>query len=286
MTDINLPGTGASELQPWHTCPASRLARLRGICTDVDDTLTRDGAIEPAALQALQALHAAGLPVMAVTGRPMGWSRPFAQSWPLLAIVAENGAVALKRDPAATDGLRVEYLQDAATRARNTERLQAMARSILGQLPHARLARDSAGRITDIAVDHAEHTHLSAADVERVVGLMRTAGMTATVSSIHINGWYGTHDKWVGACWALQLLQGQRLEDEVGEWLFVGDSPNDQAMFARFPLSVGVANLRHVASQLHSRPAYLTAAERGQGFAEVARAVLAARAGPQGQSRP
>ena len=286
MTDINLPGSGPCELRPWHTCPASRLARVRGICTDVDDTLTRDGAIEPAALQALQALHDAGIPVMAVTGRPMGWSRPFAQSWPLLAIVAENGAVALRRDPAVADGLRVDYLQDAATRARNTERLQAVAQSILEQLPHARLAQDSAGRITDIAVDHAEHARLDAADVQRVVGLMRAAGMTATVSSIHVNGWYGTHDKWVGACWALQLLRGQRLEEQVGEWLFVGDSPNDQAMFARFPLSVGVANLRHVAAQLHSRPAYLTGAERGEGFAEVARAVLAARAADPGQSHP
>ena len=253
-----------------------RLAAVRGIFTDVDDTLTRDGAIEPAALAALQALRAAGLPVIAVTGRPMGWSRPFAREWPLEAIVAENGAVALRRDAGAADGLRIDYLQDATTRECNARRLQDAARRILERLPHARLAQDSPGRVTDIAVDHAEHARLDDADIDAVVALMREAGMTATVSSIHVNGWFGDHDKWAGARWALQLLHGRELQPEVGQWLFVGDSTNDQVMFERFPLSVGVANLRRFAGQLRVWPAYLTDGERGEGFAEVARAVLAA----------
>lgn len=282
MTDINPIGLGVRPggrtPHAWRHCPAQRLAGLRGLCTDIDDTLTRDGAIEPAALEALQALRAAGVPVIAVTGRPMGWSRPFVHEWPLEAIVAENGAVALRRDPHAPDGLRIDYLQDAATRTVNAQRLQAVAQRILHELPHARLAQDSAGRVTDIAVDHAEHARLDADDIARVVALMRAAGMTATVSSIHVNGWFGTHDKWSGACWALALLQGRDLEQEVEQWAYVGDSPNDQPMFERFALSVGVANLREHAAQLHSWPAYVTDAERGQGFAEVARAVLAARA--------
>lgn len=282
MTDINSNGRAdlprARLPQAWRDCPAPRLAGLLGLYTDIDDTLTREGAIEPAALHALQALEAAGLPVIAVTGRPMGWSRPFVREWPLRAIVAENGAVALRRDPHAPDGLRIEYRQDARTRAANTQRLQAAAQRILLELPHARLAQDSAGRVTDIAVDHAEHARLDAADISRVVALMREAGMSATVSSIHINGWFGDHDKWSGAQWALELLQGRALEQEVDQWAYVGDSPNDQLMFQRFELSVGVANLREHAAQLHSWPAYLTEAERGEGFAEVARAVLAARA--------
>ena len=63
--------------------------------TDIDDTLTTEGAITPDALQALADLRDAGLPVIAVTGRPVGWSVPFALAWPLRAIVAENGAAAL-----------------------------------------------------------------------------------------------------------------------------------------------------------------------------------------------
>ena len=68
---------------------------LRGIFTDIDDTLTTDGAITSDALEALHQLKAQGLAVVAITGRPVGWSEPFAQHWPVDAIVAENGAVAL-----------------------------------------------------------------------------------------------------------------------------------------------------------------------------------------------
>lgn len=262
--------------RPLADCPADTLARLHGVLTDIDDTLTRAGAIEPAALAALEALQAAGLPVIAVTGRPLGWSRPFAQAWPVRAIVAENGAVALFRD--AQGALQTEYVQDEPTRAHNTRRLAAVAQRVLAEVPGATLARDSAGRVTDIAVDHAEFAALDDARVAQVVALMRAEGMNATVSSIHVNGWFGTHDKRSGARWMVQRLLGRALDDERARWAYVGDSTNDQVMFAHFPCSVGVANLRDFAHQLTVWPAWITAGARGAGFAEFAAAVLAARA--------
>ena len=244
--------------------------------TDIDDTLTRDGAIEPVALQALHTLHAAGVPVVAITGRPHGWSVPFARDWPVAAIVAENGAVALLREGTQ---VRTEYAQDAATRQGNARRLQATAARILREVPGATLARDSAGRLTDIAVDHSEFTTLSPEAIANVGAIMREEGMTATVSSIHVNGWYGSHSKWSGAQWMLCRLFGRELDDELERWVYVGDSTNDQAMFERFPASVGVANLMRFAADLTHWPAWITRAERGAGFAEVAQALLQARAG-------
>lgn len=261
--------------RPLAALPHATAAAVTGVLTDIDDTLTRDGAIEPAALQALQALAAAGLPVIAITGRPMGWSEPFALAWPVHAIVAENGAVALWRGEGGA--LQVEYAQDEATRHLNTRRLQAAAARVLAEVPGATLARDSAGRVTDIAVDHAECAHLDAAAIARVVAIMQSEGMQATVSSIHVNGWFGTHDKWSGARWIVQRRLGRRLEEQIGRWVYVGDSTNDQVMFARFPLSVGVANLRRFAAQLHTWPAFLAEGERGAGFAEVAACLLSAR---------
>jgi hypothetical protein len=247
---------------------------VTGVLTDIDDTLTRDGAIEAAAMAALQALHAAGVPVLAVTGRPLGWSEPFARDWPVRAIVAENGAVALYRDGAA---MRTEYQQDAATRAQNALRLRAAAARVLREVPGTTLARDSAGRVTDIAIDHSEFARLTPAQVARVVAVMQDEGLNATVSSIHVNGWYGDHDKPGGARWIVQRLLGRALDAERERWLYVGDSTNDQAMFACLPLSVGVANLLRFEAQLHTWPAYLTQGERGAGFAEVSRALLATR---------
>jgi HAD superfamily hydrolase (TIGR01484 family) len=261
--------------KPLHECPAIVLRDVRGVLTDIDDTLTTDGEIPPTTLRALAALHDAGLPVIAITGRPMGWSIPVARDTALSAVVAENGAVALWHDE--DEALVVEYAQDAVTRERNEVRLQAVAQRILAEVPGATLARDSAGRVTDIAIDHSEFAHLDLGAMAQVVALMRDEGMNATVSSIHINGWYGEHDKLSGARWIVQRLLHRELDAEHARWVYVGDSTNDQLLFAHFPLSVGVANLRHFADRLHVWPAWITDGERGAGFEEVARALLAAR---------
>jgi hypothetical protein len=261
----------ARPLAGW---PVHARARIVGVMTDIDDTLTRDGSIEPVALAALHALNDAGLPVVAITGRPHGWSVPFARDWPVAAIVAENGAVALLREGAQ---VRTEFAQDEPTRTANARRLQATAARIVREVPGATLARDSPGRLTDIAIDHSEFTTLEPAAIARVAALMREEGMTATVSSIHVNGWYGAHSKWSGAQWMLRRLFGRELDDELGRWVYVGDSTNDQAMFERFPASVGVANLMRFAAELRHWPAWLTQAERGAGFAELTQALLEAR---------
>jgi len=259
--------------RPWATCPEQALSAVCGVFTDIDDTLTCDGAVAPAALAALHALHAAGVPVVAITGRPLGWSLPFARAWPVAAIVAENGAVALIRHG---DGVVTEYAQDEPTRSANAQRLRTVAQQVLTQVPGARLATDSAGRETDIAIDHSEFNALPAVAVAQAVALMQAAGMTATVSSIHINGWFGDHTKLSAAHWMVRRLFGRDLQSEIDQWLFVGDSTNDQLMFEAFPLSVGVANLMRFAPQLRHWPSYITTAERGEGFAQVVCSLLLA----------
>jgi HAD superfamily hydrolase (TIGR01484 family) len=261
--------------RPLRELPPSALRALRGVLTDIDDTLTRDGAIEPAALHALQRLARAGLPAIAITGRPAGWSEPFAMDWPVAAIVAENGAVLLRR---AGGVLQRHFTQDEAVRAAHFGRLQACVRAVLAAVPQARLARDSAGRLTDIAVDHGEFARLDARGIDAVLGVMHAHGLRASVSSIHVNGWIGTHDKWSGARWAVELAL-QRPFD-AAEWLYVGDSPNDQLMFEQLPLSVGVANIARFVPQMRALPAYVAPSERGRGFAEVVDCLLQARCGP------
>jgi len=258
----------------WECIDARDLEGVIGVLTDIDDTLTRNGIVEADARAALQRLRDAAVPAIAITGRPMGWSEPFVRDGTLDAIVAENGAVALLRD---RGSVRIEYAQDAETRRHNAQRLQQVAARVLRDVPGTALSRDSAGRVTDIAIDHSEFAHLDAPTIERVVAIMRSEGMSATVSSIHVNGWFGDHTKLSGAHWIVRRLFGRALDDELERWVYVGDSTNDQEMFARFPLSVGVANLMRFAEQLTVWPAYLTQGERGAGFAEVADAIIAAR---------
>ena len=152
--------------------------------------------------------------------------------------------------------------------------MQQVLAHIEATVPGAQRAADSAGRECDIAIDHSEFTQLPQERIDQCVALMRAAGMNATVSSIHINGWYGTHDKLEGARWIVRQRLGRDLDAELNDWVYIGDSTNDQRMFQHFPHSVGVANIARFVPQLQHLPRYVTQRERGAGFAEMARLLL------------
>jgi HAD superfamily hydrolase (TIGR01484 family) len=255
-------------MKPLSSWPQSARANIVGVFTDIDDTLTTDGAITPDALQALHDLKAQGLMVIPITGRPVGWSMPFASTWPVDAMVAENGAVALLHN-AKTNDVNKIYQQDVATRTHNFKEMQRITKRLLKEIPGTVIAQDSPGRETDIAFDHSEFHHLSPEQIQQVLKLLHDEGMTATVSSIHINAWFGDHNKWHGAQWILKELTGRHLKEELDQWVYVGDSTNDQVMFEHFTHSVGVANIRRFQNDLKHLPAYIAAQERGAGFAEV-----------------
>ncbi|TXT38779.1 MAG: HAD family hydrolase [Comamonadaceae bacterium] len=270
--------------------------QISGIFTDIDDTLTTAGAITPKALQALSDLKAAGLQVIPVTGRPVGWCERFANGdpaqgvapWPVDALLAENGALAFAPEIHDQNSLQTLsnkrkllskiYQQSDSTRADNSARMRQVAQRVLREMPQVRLSRDEGGRETDLAFDHHEHQQLSPQEVQQVLAILHDEGMHTTVSSIHIHGCFGDFNKWQGACWLVQHLWQRNLAQELERWVFVGDSGNDQAMFQHFRHSAGVANIRHCAASLRHLPRYVTPAERGAGFAQVAQAILQAQA--------
>ncbi len=267
-------------LQPLDAWPLAQRRQLLGVFTDIDDTLTEHGRIAPAALQALADLRAAGLHVITITGRPIGWCAQFLSGeqgppWPVDAMVAENGALAWLCRGRSTP--EKSYQQDAAERQRNQLRMQQVAARILREVPGAMISRDSAGRETDLSIDHGEFCQLPPERIAEVLAIMRAEGMHTSVSSIHTHGCFGEFNKWQGANWLLPTLLGRPLQDELERWVFVGDSGNDQAMFQHFVHSVGVANIRRCADQLSHLPRYITPSAHGAGFAEVAAAILQAR---------
>jgi HAD superfamily hydrolase (TIGR01484 family) len=268
-------------MKPLSVWPLEALQQIIGVFTDIDDTLTTDGAITADALQALHDLKAAGLHVIAITGRPVGWSEPFAAEWPVDAIVAENGSVALFLEhflsqngqyPAKNmrRALSKSYQLDAKIRAQNYAHMQQVLARIEREIPGAQRSTDSAGRETDIAIDHSEFTHLPPERIAQVVQIMQSEGLQATVSSIHINGWIGAHNKLQGAHWIVRELYGRDLSLEMNRWAYVGDSTNDQLMFEAFENSVGVANISRFLPELRHLPRYISNSERGAGFSEVA----------------
>ncbi|HYD56126.1 MAG TPA: HAD-IIB family hydrolase [Burkholderiales bacterium] len=246
---------------------------VTAVLLDIDDTLTTDGKLTAAAYSSLERLKCAGLRVIPVTGRPAGWCDHIARMWPVDAVVGENGAFYFWH---AGGKLQRRYHHDAATRARNLERLRAVAAEIVAAVEGCAVAADQAYRETDLAMDYCEDVPaLPLEAAERIAQLMRAAGLTAKVSSIHVNGWFGGYDKLA----MTRALFAERFGTELAEngnesVVFAGDSPNDAPMFRYFARSVGVANVRRFGASLEHPPAYVTALPAGAGFAELATHLL------------
>jgi HAD superfamily hydrolase (TIGR01484 family) len=261
-------------MQPLAAMPPGARAAVRGVCTDIDDTLTTHGRLTAEAYAALERLRAAGRRVIPITGRPAGWCDHIARMWPVDAVVGENGAFYMRYD-AASRRLVKRFLADDATRRANRARLAVIGERILAAVPGCALASDQFYREADLAIDFCEDVRpLPRAAVDRIVALMQGEGMTAKVSSIHVNGWFGDYDKLGMTRTLLAEVFAADLDAERERWLFAGDSPNDAPLFAYFPNSVGVANVRAFADRIATLPAYVTVGEGGAGFAEIARALL------------
>jgi len=262
---------------PLSEFPIKERRAVRGVLCDIDDTLTTDGRLTAVAYAAMERLQRAGLAVVPITGRPAGWCDHIARLWPVAAVVGENGAFYFRYDQAARKMLR-RYVHDATTRAAQREQLQRIGAGIVAEVPGAAIAADQLYRETDLAIDYCEDvTPLPRAAVDRITSLMRTRGLTAKVSSIHVNGWFGAYDKLAMTQRLMREEFSVDLDRTREHYVFVGDSPNDAPMFAYFPHAVGVANIREFAGRLEHEPKYVTTAASGAGFCELAEFLLASR---------
>ena len=266
----------AAAPRPLSSLPASSLRGVRGVFCDIDDTLTWHGKLVPAAFMALSRLQQAGLRVVPITGRPGGWVDQIARMWPVDGVVGENGGLWFYLDEHG-DMVR-SFLQDASTRRRNRERLTELGRHILQRVPGTALASDQPYRDLDLAIDFCEDVDpLDDAAIDDIVAAFRHAGATCKVSSIHVNGWYGDFDKLTGCRRFLAERYGEDLDEVAGDYVFAGDSANDEPMFRYFLLSVGVANVADFLPRMAEGPKYITPARGGEGFAQLAERILAAR---------
>ena len=264
-------------LKPLAEFPREARRGIRGVLADIDDTLTTEGRLLAAAYDALERLHDAGFLVFAVTGRPAGWCDHIARMWPVDAVVGENGAFWFRYDERERKLVK-RYVVSAAERERRNERLRAISERVLREVPGSAIASDQAYREADLAIDFCEDVSpLPRAAVAHIVAIMDEEGLTAKVSSIHVNGWFGGYDKLSTAKLMMREEFAIDLDASREQFVFVGDSPNDQPMFGYFPNAVGVANVREMSDLMSSMPAWVTASRGGEGFAEVAEGLLAAR---------
>jgi hypothetical protein len=266
-----------SLMRPLREFPLQARREVRFVLCDIDDTLTDGGRLTARAYGALEQLEAAGLTVVPVTGRPAGWCDLIARLWPVAAVVGENGAFYFAYDHKERHMTRC-FWQTQRRHLEDRGRLELLAARIVSEVPGAAVAADQTFRETDLAIDCREDVAPLPDDaIARIVAIFEAAGAQAKVSSIHVNGWFGDHDKLAMSLRLLAERFGVTPEAAREQVLFVGDSPNDAPMFAHFVHAVGVANVRDFAGRLAAEPAWVTEARGGAGFAELAAALLEAR---------
>src|SRR5215471_18075734 len=142
-------------VQPLATMPDATRRAIRGVFTDIDDTLSTHGRIGAASYAAMERLHEAGRLVIPITGRPAGWCDHIARMWPIDAVVGENGAFYMHHDDAARKLVR-RFALDETTRRANRDRLATIGKRILAEVPGCALASDQRYRESDLAIDYCE----------------------------------------------------------------------------------------------------------------------------------
>ncbi|MEI8346801.1 MAG: HAD-IIB family hydrolase, partial [Pseudomonadota bacterium] len=232
------------------TASPEDLSKVQGVCFDIDDTFSTQGKITAPAFNALWQLKQAGFVLVPVTGRPAGWCDHIARFWPVDAVIGENGAFVFYMDQGKRQRLNV--LNDEES-SKAKDQLWALAKGLSEHFPAIRFASDQDYREYDLAIDVCEDVpSWDTPEIDRLLEYCRSfgSGAHAKLSSIHVNTWFGDYDKQkMMSVWLQKGLPGASKKiNQLENWIYIGDSPNDEPAFAYFPKSVGVAKSVNVSS--------------------------------------
>lgn len=246
--------------------PLSQVSDLsvRLVATDMDGTLTIADKFTPVLLQALETLSAKGIEVVIVTGRSAGWVSGLVHYLPVAGAIAENGGIYY---PANSE--QPSWLVTIPDLGQHRHCLAEVFTKLQTDFPQIQESVDNRFRLTDWTFDIGE---LTPQDLQGMSDRCQDWGWGFTYSTVqcHIKLWQQTKAaglqqvlaQWFDQCWPEQVIT-------------VGDSPNDESLFdgALFPVSVGVANIRHYCDNLKHLPTYLTSAAEGYGFCELSQLI-------------
>jgi 1,2-diacylglycerol 3-alpha-glucosyltransferase len=255
------------------SCSELTVREAKGIkffFTDIDDTLTRDGKLDPAAYEALWLLRKHRIKVVPVTGRPAGWCDCIVRQWPVEAVIGENGAFAFYLER----GKKQSLFHPDFRRGEGGERLAAVRDEILTKVKGALVAKDQPYRLSDLAIDFREEGDLALKDAVRIREIAESFGARGKISSIHVNIWFGSFDKFSMTEYLLRERFNIELSGKKDAVSFCGDSPNDEPMFQAFPLSFAVGNVRKYMHLIEQKPKFIAEKEYGQGFREIVMAII------------
>jgi hydroxymethylpyrimidine pyrophosphatase-like HAD family hydrolase len=194
--------------------------------------------------------------------------------WPVHGIIGENGAFYFYYDEFEKKIEHRYFFSPEEAKKRRAD-LDAIKKEVLNKVPRAGIASDQPYRLFDLAIDFSEDVPpLTEEEIDRICKVFSKHGAHYKISSIHVNGWFGDYDKLTMT--RLYIQEQLHMDgNEIGqEFLFIGDSPNDEPMFKVFPISIGVANIERFTKRMKVFPAYITHGKGSLGFAEMAHIII------------
>ena len=167
------------------------------------------------------------------------------------------------------DGHRHTFTHPSVADSDIQGRLAAVRDACLAGVPGCRVSKDQFARIYDVAIDFNEDPpYLGFEAADKIKEIAESLGAVAKVSSIHVNAWFGDYNKLDMTRMFLKEILGEPDDETIREKvIFFGDSPNDEPMFAFFPNSCWVANIKPFVEKIQHLPAFVAAEESGKGFA-------------------
>ncbi len=261
-------------MQPLANLSDTEARKITFLLTDVDDTITTKGKLRPVALGALYRLEEVGIRTICVTGGSAGWGDTYLRQWPIEAVLSESGAVCLYRE----HGAIRHFVHPSIVQEGYQERVQAMIQRVLSSVDGAKVSSDQFARIFDVAFDHgSEPPFLPELGIDKIVEICRDMGAGTAVSSIHVNAWFGSFDKYEGSRAFFSQVLGIDEHNMLKTGCYCGDAPNDQVMFSRFPVSFGVGSIKRRIDAMQFLPTYIAENEGGEGFSEIVDTLLSKR---------
>jgi HAD superfamily hydrolase (TIGR01484 family) len=263
-------------------------SRLYGVLTDVDGTLTLHGQLRASTYEALWSLHHIGLTIIPVTGRSAAWGHMMLHQWPIDAVIAESGGLAMWRVNKSGElvtadqldrqafQLEIQYFGDISAR----KDLVRLAEQWIPQYPPLCWASDQGQRLVDVAIDWNEQVKAPRDVVTRFIEQCQKQGYRARASNVHINAWAGEFDKASSSLNLLKKLFDHDRHRAQSSWFFVGDAPNDESMFANFPHHVAVQGPEHFQGHVEQMPKRFSSAKASAGFEAWAQAIQRAIRSP------
>ena len=247
---------------------------LRGIFSDIDDTITTNGMLSAEAYTAIENISKRGIEFIPITGRPAGWCDMIARFWPVKGVIGENGAFFFSYDHKKKKMIR-RYIQSEKERSEGLKKLKIIKQNILKEVAGCAVSSDQFSRISDLAIDFCEDVpELPIDAVKKIKEIFLRSGATTKISSIHVNSWFGDYNKLEMTRIFTKEILGIELDSNKDKFVFCGDSPNDEPLFHYFPNSCGVANVKNFNSEMKYLPTYVASSKGGKGFVEICSKLL------------